>query len=275
MRLESRARFHMRELITNLALKNLRSTYKDSLLGFGWSLLSPLITILVYTAVFTFILPGRGVVGDPSGLTQYGLFLASGILPWQFGSGVITGQANSLINARGLLQKLYVPKWIMPLSLLLARLVTFLGEVVVLMFVLGLGFDVWVFQYIPLLIVVVAFHASFLFGLGLALSVLTVYFRDVEHIFTIVVRLWFWTTPIIYSLELIAEQNRTIFGIPAETVWKLNPMLWFIQSYRDVLFHARNPSLDAIGIMAGCAAISGLIGWAIYRGMGTRLVERL
>lgn len=275
MRLESRSQFHTRELITNLTLKNLRSTYNDSALGFGWSLLNPLITILVYAAVFTFILRGRGAVGDPSGLTQYGLFLAAGILPWQFGSNSITGAANSLVGARGLLQKLYVPKWILPFSGLLARLTTFLVELSILTLVLGLGWGVWVYKYLHLLLALLVLYGAYLFGFGLFLSVLNVYFRDIEHVFTIGIRLWFWLTPIIYPLSLIEDQDRTILGMDAATVWKINPMLWFIQSFRDLLFHVRAPSLAAYGIMAAWAAASLLFGWAVYRRMSPGLVDRL
>ena len=83
------------ELVMNLALKQLRSSYKNSFIGFGWSLISPVVTILVYAAVFSLILKGRATVGDPSGLTSYGLFLASAIIPWQFSQIAITAQNHN------------------------------------------------------------------------------------------------------------------------------------------------------------------------------------
>jgi len=275
MRIDPRYDFRRREVIANLTLKNLRTTYKDSVLGFGWSLVNPLITILVYAAVFTLILRGRGAVGDPSGLDHYGLFIAAGILPWQFGAGALTGQTQSLVSASGLLQKLYVPKWILPFSGLMSRLISFAIELVVLIVLLAAVWHVWAVKYLPFLIVVVALHAAFLFGAGLGLSVLNVYFRDTEHIVTIAMRLWFWLTPVIYPLSLIADQDKAVLGIEVETLWKLNPMLWFIESYRELLFDIRIPTLEAFGIMTAWAAGALVAGGVVYRRLSVRLVERL
>ncbi len=265
----------LRELVMNLALKQLRSSYKNSVLGFGWSMISPVITIGVYAAVFSLILKGRAAVGDPSGLTSYGLFLAAGIIPWQFTQVAITAETSSYVSNQALIRKVYLPRWVFPTSTLIASFIEFLIELAALIVILGVFWQAWAVLWIPLLIPVLALHFLFVLGLGLALAPLNALYRDVEHVVTLFTRLWFWLTPIIYPLSLIADENREIWGIPVETIYKLNPMLWFILGYRALLFDLRAPALTDFAGMAVSAALAMLIGVIAHSRLQDSIVDRI
>ncbi len=265
----------IRELVMNLALKQLRSSYKNSVLGFGWSMISPIITIGVYAAVFSLILKGRAAAGDPSGLTSYGLFLASAIIPWQFTQVAITAETGSYVANQALIRKVYLPRWIFPASTLIASFIEFLIEVAALIVILGIFWQAWAVLWIPLLVPVLVLHFAFVFGLGLLLAPLNALYRDVSHVVTLFTRLWFWLTPIIYPLSLIADEQREIAGIPVETIYKINPMLWFIVGYRNLLFDLRAPSLTTFFGMAVSAGAALLIGAVVNDRLQDSIVDRI
>jgi ABC-2 type transport system permease protein len=263
------------ELVTNLALKQLRSSYKNSALGFGWSLISPIITIGVYATVFSLILKGRVAAGDPSGLTSYGLFLAAGIIPWQFTQVAITATTSSYVSNQALIRKVYLPRWVFPASTLIASFIEFLIELAALIVLLAVFWQAWAVLWIPLLIPVLVLHFLFVFGLGLMLAPLNALYRDVSHVVTLFTRLWFWLTPIIYPLSLIADQDQQFLGIPVETIYKLNPMLWFIVGYRDLLFDLRAPTLTTYAGMALSAGLAMLIGVLAHSRLQDSIVDRI
>ena len=263
------------ELVTNLALKQLRASYKNSVLGFGWSMISPIVTIAVYAAVFSLILKGRAAAGDPSGLTSYGLFLASAIIPWQFTQVAITAQTSSYVSNQALIRKVYLPRWIFPTSTLIASFIEFLIELAALIVILAIFWQAWAFLWIPFLVPVMVLHFFFLLGLGLMLAPLNALYRDVSHVVTLVTRLWFWLTPIIYPLSLIADENREVWGIPVETLYKLNPMLWFIVGYRNLLFDLRAPSLTTFLGMVVSAVVAMVIGVVAHSQLQDSIVDRI
>ena len=275
MRLTGTRPLQHRELLANLTLKQLRSTYKKSVLGFGWSMVNPLVTILVYAAVFSLILPGRASVGDPSGLDSYGLFLAAGLLPWQFTSTAVTAQSSSIVSNQALVQKVYLPRWVFPAAAVLSSAVEFLIEMLVFLALLTFVWQTTALVWLPLLLVVMALHLGFLFGLGLLLSPLNVAYRDIGHLVGLVTKIWFWVTPIIYPLQLIIDQEATVLGIDVETLYRYNPMLWFIEAYRALTYDLRSPSLNAFVVMTLCAAGALLIGGLVFRRNSPYLAERL
>lgn len=262
------------ELLANLTLKHLRATYKRSVLGFGWSMINPLVTIVVYALVFSIILPNDGVEGDPSGFTSYGLFLAAGLLPWQFTATAVGAEASSIVANQALVQKVHLPRWVLPTSALLASAVEFGIELFVLVALVVIFWQGWALAWL-LVVVVLALHVLFLLGLGLLLSPLNAAYRDVGHLVGLIIKIWFWVTPIVYPLQLVVDQNRTLLGLDWETWFKLNPMLWFTEAYRKLFFDLAAPTPTTFGAMALSAAIACLAGALVYKHMDETIVERL
>lgn len=262
------------ELLTNLTLKQLRATYKRSVLGFGWSMINPLVTIVVYALVFSVILPLEGEVGDPSGITSYGLFLAAGLLPWQFTATAIGSQASSIVANQALVQKVYLPRWVLPTSALLASAVEFIIELVVLVVLVLVFWQGYTAAWL-LVVPVLTLHLAFLIGLGLLLSPLNAAYRDIGHLTGLIIKIWFWLTPIVYSLDVVADRDLSLFGVDALTWFKLNPMLWFTDAYRSLFFDLAVPGRTTFFAMAVSAAVTCIVGVLVFRRFDERIVERL
>jgi ABC-2 type transport system permease protein len=265
-----------RELLFNLTLRQIKSTYKRSTLGFGWSMLNPIITVAVYVLVFKVILKHEAPTGDPSGLKNYGLFLVAAVVPWQFGTSALITQTNSLAANRPLLEKVYFPRWTVPLAALLAGLFDFVIELLVVILVVATVFRApEVVLWMPALAVIVACHLGFLFGCGQVLSIYNARYRDTEHLVRLFTQIWFWLTPIIYPLSLVAESDAELLGVDLLTIYKLNPMVWFVEAYRDVLFDLRGPRLTTMCVLALWAVIPLAVGSWYFRKRQARIAESL
>lgn len=256
-----------RELLVNLTLRELRSKYKRSFLGWAWSMLNPLATMAVYTIVFRLFFrthPDAGV----NGLDNYALFLMCALVPWTFFSMTVMGSIGSLVGNASLIQKSYFPRKLLPASNLGANLVTHLIEMGLLIVVL-LGFGDWeAVAFIPAVLVLIAVLAVFSFGLGLLVSALNVYFRDVEHFMTIVLLVWIYLTPVIYPLTMPGVQRYV-------TILKINPMTEMAECFRSVLYYGRLPTAVEFGYFLGSAVVVLAIGWAVFSRLETRMAEEL
>ena len=183
------------ELLWNLTLRELRSKFKRSTLGWLWSVINPLASIAIYTVVFGVCSRSSRPAGDPSGLDIYGFFLVCGLLPWTFLANGLNGAAASIVGNEGLVKKVYFPRWVLPAASALAWLASFGVELVVLGVVL-LFFGNFVLPWIPVLLLMVL-QTGFVLGLGLLLSAANAYFRDVQHFLGIFLNIWFYCTPIL------------------------------------------------------------------------------
>ena len=193
------------ELLSNLTMREVRGKYKRSFLGQAWSLLNPIATLTIYTLVFGFVLRARPDVGDPSGVDNFALWVACGLLPWGFFSNTVNGGMNALLGNANLVQKVYFPRWTLVASSMLAQLVTFAFELVVLTIAAALlGSQPWF--WLPGVALFVVLLAAFGYGIGLMLSISNVYFRDTAQFVGIGMQVWFYATPIVYPINLIAEK---------------------------------------------------------------------
>jgi len=180
--------FRYRALIQSLVARDLKARYRGSVLGFFWSFINPLLQLLIFTFVFTYVLP----VARGAGLEHYSLFLLCGILPWTWFESSLLESSNVLIAGGNLIRKVLFPAEVLPIVTVLAGLVHFcLGLLVVAAFVIYYRVAVtWSdLLWLPLVIVV---QLVFTTGLALLASVLTVHFRDMRDLLTNVMRLWFY-----------------------------------------------------------------------------------
>jgi len=264
-----------RELFRNLTLRELRSKYKRSTLGWTWSLVNPLATMVIYSVVFQFVLkvpPDRGV---PSGLENFPLFLLCGLLPWNFlATGMLGGMSAPLENS-GLIKKVYFPREVLTASVVASWAVQFTIELVALLAVM-LAVGNIAFPFLPGVVVVLLIQMMFVYGLGLGLGAANVYFRDVQHFVGIALQLWFYATPIVYPLSFVPERAH-IFGaeIPFRRLYELNPMVRFIEAYRDLFYHLRYPPLVDIAYLLGASVLVLVIGRTIFLRLEPRFAEEL
>jgi ABC-type polysaccharide/polyol phosphate export permease len=242
--------FRYRGLIESLVARELKARYRGSVLGFFWSFVNPLLLLLIYSFVFTVVMPGaRG-----AGLDPYALFLFCGILPWTWFSSSLLEASNVLIAGGNLIRKVLFPAEVLPIVTVLAGLVHFaLGLPILAAFLIYYRTPIaWLdLAWFPLIVLVQLLLTT---GLALLVSALTVHFRDVRDLLQNLLTLWFFATPIIYPLERAPERWRRLL--------ELNPFTHLAVAYQEVLFRpgpfAEWPRLLAAG------AVSVLVFFAGY-----------
>ncbi len=265
-----------RELLVNFVRRELRSKYKGTALGWAWSLINPLATTAIFTVVFSTIMRVDPPVGV-DGLHNYPLFLLCGLLTWNFMAGSVQSAQGVLIANGNLIKKTYFPRRLLVIATILAALVSYAIEMVVLA-ALFLVAGVNVLPWIPLVAVVMTIVACFSLGLGLMLSVVNVYFRDMAHFIALFMQVWFYVTPIIYPITLVSQIENGpgwASGLPLVRIFQANPMTGFVESIRDMLYSGHAPSW---ALLAYCLAVSLVAVWLgnlVFGRLERRLAEEL
>ncbi len=227
---------HMREiasyrfLLSNLVVRDLKLRYKGSILGFLWSLVNPLLLMLVFTFVFTVMLPEYRVPRFP-------VFVMCAVLPWNFFSTAIMGSIGAISGNGHLIKKVYFPPEILPMATVLANFVNFMLASIVL-FAMIMVFRIpltFALVWLPLIMLA---HILFTGGMAFILSTINVFYRDTGVIMEVLIQAWFFLTPVFYPLEVLPEWGE-LWGvqIPVQRMlYILNPMASIIASYRSVLY---------------------------------------
>ena len=224
-----------RDLLWNLVVRDLKVRYRNSVLGVLWSLGNPILMMLVFTFVFT-------VMTGFARAENFPVFVLCAILPWNFFSTSVIGSIRSVVDNASLVNKIYFPREVLPVSVVLANLVNFLMSMLVLfglMLVFGMPFTRWLL----LLPLVIAVQIIFTVGFSLIMATANVFYRDTQIIMEVVMQAWFFVTPIFYPIEIL-PRSYEIFGITFD-VWRwvniLNPMASIIANYRVILYGGASP----------------------------------
>ena len=226
--------FGYRVLIQTLVERELKARYRGSVLGFFWSFANPLLLLLVYTFVFSVVLPARF-----EGIDNYALFLFCGLLPWTWFSSALTESSNALLANGNLIKKVLFPAEVLPVVAVLANMVHFFLALPILLVALALFAatppGVTELLWFP---VVVAVQFVLTLGLGLMLAALTVHFRDIRDLLSNVLTLWFFATPILYPWTMVASRGPSVGGLPpaGKVLMDLNPFAHLAISYQEILF---------------------------------------
>ncbi len=230
------ALFRYRGLIQILVVRELKARYRGSVLGFFWSFANPLLLLLVYTFVFSVVLQGF----RPVDIEPYALFLFCGLLPWTWFSSALTESANVLIANGNLIKKVLFPAEVLPVVAVVASMVHFLLALPILF--LGLIFfeasmPGWSEMIWFPVVITVQFVLTL--ALGLMLSALTVHFRDIKDLLANVLTLWFFATPIIYPMSMVAGRGPAVGGLPplGKVLMDLNPFAHIVIAYQEILFY--------------------------------------
>ena len=258
-----------RNLIYNLAQRELRSRYKKSVLGWAWSLLNPASTLVIFSFVFGVIFDAKAPVAGNGSTDSFALYLFCGLVVWNFFSGTVNGSMAALQSAGALLNKVYFP----PACPAIANMFTVMlqaliegGILVAIMVVIGnVGVTYLLF---PLLLVMVG-----LFGLGIGLvaSVYNVYLRDVGYLVGIVMNMLFYATPIVYPVAQVEA------AIPswAFRIYELNPLTQFVAWSRDAFYLLVWPSALSFLAVIGVSLVTFVVGSALFTRKARNVIEEL
>lgn len=264
-----------RELVRNLVVRDLKTRYKNSVLGFFWSLVNPLLMMAVFSIVFTYMMPNRSIPHFP-------IFALCAILPWNFFSASIMGSISSIVGNAHLIKKVYFPREVLPLSTVLSNLVNFLLALIVLisaLYAVGIGLTPWAL----LLPVVIFVQLVFTLGLALILATVNVFYRDVAMIMDVLLLAWFFLTPVMYPIDILPQQA-VVLGINVSVqrlTYILNPMASLIASYRSILYGSIQggppgpPALDFFLRTALTSAAMLFIGYGVFHRFRSTLGEEL
>ncbi|WP_311471848.1 ABC transporter permease [uncultured Actinomyces sp.] len=273
---DTREVWESRELLYNLTMRELRGKYKGTALGWGWSLVNPLMTAAIYTLVFSTIMK----VAPPTaanGSSNYTLFLLCGLLPWTFMTTCITGGMGALVGNANLIKKTYFPRRLLLVSNTGAALVNHLIEMLVLA-VLLLIWRVNVLPWIVPILLIELLLAVFGLGLALMLSVINVYFRDTTHFVGIFIQLWFYATPVIYPITLVTQGRDPTSWVHrwhVLDIYQANPALYFIETIKDMLYTGAMPAWTHFVYAVVIALVTLWIGNAVFGRLEGRLAEEL
>jgi lipopolysaccharide transport system permease protein len=258
-----------RDLIHNLVIRDLKVRYKNSVLGIAWSWINPLLMMVVYTVVFKLVASG-------SDLPNYSVFILCALLPWSFFSASVSQATDSIVAAAPLIKKVYFPREVLPISVVLSNLVNFLVALPVF-FLLTLIMGSPITPYVMLLPLTILMEIFFILGVTLITSTLNVFYRDTRHVLDVLLLAWFFLTPIFYSLTTVPEQY-TVMGVTLNMrVWlrRLNPMASIIASYRDLLYWGTPTGLDFLLRTALTSLAILVIGYLVFLHYSSRFGEEV
>jgi len=244
-----------RELIFFMTWRDLKVRYKQTLLGAGWAILQPFLTMVVFSIFF------GSLANVPSDGVPYPIFSYTALIPWTLFSKALQDASRSLVQSSHMITKVYFPRMILPLSSVLAGVVDFLIAFLVLigmMVFYGIfpTSNIWLLPLFVLLALVTAI------GVGLWLSALNVLYRDINYVLPFLTQLWMFLTPIAYPSSIVPRQFQTLYA--------LNPMAGVVEGFRWVLLGSGQPP-GVMTLVSGLAAIVLLISGMFY----FRRMERL
>jgi ABC-type polysaccharide/polyol phosphate export permease len=237
-----------RELARILVAKEMKLRYRRSVLGFAWTMLNPLVTMVILTIVFS------NAMRIP--VDKFPVFLLSALLPWNFFAQSLTGGSQSIIYNESLLKNVYAPRTIFPIALVLSHLVNLLLALVPLLLVMlwqGAPFGPGLLA-LPLCL---AFLGIFTIGIVLATSTWTVFFRDLSQILEVGLQALFYLVPIIYPLSVVPERFAPFF--------RLNPLLHLVTPFRTIFYEGAFPDATSLAVGGTLAVAAFTFGLAVFR----------
>jgi ABC-type polysaccharide/polyol phosphate export permease len=247
-----------RELVGALASRDLQIRYKGSVFGLLWSLMHPLVLAAVYLVAFRYVIRIQ--------IPNYALFLLAGLLPWIFVSSSLGMATTSVVDQGQLIKKLSFPREVLPIATVLSQFVHFaIGYLVVVppLTAYSVGLTPAI-VLVPVLMVLLALFTS---GLALATATAQVYLRDTRHLLDVALQIWFWVTPVVYSLDFVPARYRPLF--------MLNPLALFLTAFRDATVYKTIPPIGEAILLCLLAPAVFLAGYAVFLRGQRRFAEHI
>jgi lipopolysaccharide transport system permease protein len=250
--------YRYRDLLVSLALRDIKVRYRQTLLGVAWAVLQPLAFMLIFTLVFAKF----GKISSDG--TPYPLFSYVALVPWTFFSTALSLAVNSIASNMGLVKKIYFPREVFPLGVIVACAVDFLIAAALLGGLMAIyrmpANPQWI--WLPWL---VAIELGFLVTLALVTSALNVFYRDIKYIVPLAIQLGMFATPIIYSMSMVPERLRHWF--------LLNPMAVVVDGVRRVLLHGQPPELSSLWVSTALVALGGLLAYGYFKRVEVKFAD--
>lgn len=235
-------------ILTSLVSKDFKLKYRRSMLGVLWSVLNPLLMMIVLTAVFSVVFRFD--------IPNFPVYLILGQTLFTFMSDATSGAMSSIIDSAPLIKKIRINKMLFPLEKVVFSLLNFAISLVAVAAVIAF-FQIPLTWNILLLPLLLFYIFLFCLGLGLLLSSLAVFFRDVMHLWGVVLTAWTYATPLFYPTSILTDWMWTIM--------QFNPMYYYVTYFRDIALNGVMPSLGANVICLGCGVATLVIGFAVFR----------
>ncbi|KQS58084.1 sugar ABC transporter [Geodermatophilus sp. Leaf369] len=240
-----------RELLGLLVRRELKARYKDSTLGFLWSLLRPLSILLVY-----YVAIGK-FLGAERSIPEFAIYIFTGLMIWQLFAEIVSSSTGSIVSNAGLVRKIYLPREVFPLATVGSALFNFLTQLVILIPAILLAGSIpsgTRLLYVPLSLAVIVVFAT---AIGMALAAVNVYLRDVQYLVEISLTILFWASPVVYSWALV----RDALGATAENLYLDNPITLAVLGMQRALWVAGTdqPVPDGLAGRLGVALLVGLV----------------
>lgn len=236
--------FAFDELLKQLVVRDVKLKYRRSYLGYLWSILNPLmlmmVQVIVFSNLFRFDTP------------NYPLYLISGQIIFNFMVEATNMSVWSITGNASLLKKTYVPKYIFTVSKVgssLVNLIFSLGALLLVMIITDAEFTLKLLFFPVIILQVLVFSL----GLGLFLAAATVFFRDIQYLWGVFVSMWMYLTPLFYPINIIPEEYQNLYK-------SANPMYWYIEQFRDIVLYAKFPQFDSIIMGTGLAFLVLILG---------------
>ena len=250
--------YQYRELLKTNVHKEIRGKYKGSFLGVIWSFLNPLLMVAVYAIVFPYLMRMQ--------MDNYLIFLITGVIPWIFFTTVVTTGCNCVWTNGGIIKKVYFPREILPISVVLAALINFLIScIIILIFVIfggvGLSFQL---LWLPVIAII---QSALSLGILFILSAINVYVRDIEYVVQFIMNLVFYATPIIYNVSMFPARFRWILY--------LNPMAHLIDAYRAIFYYKTMPNISSLIIISLISFVILVFGYAVFKKLEKGFAEEV
>lgn len=251
--LEIKAIYKWRELLWQMVGREVKARYKQSVLGYFWVILNPLAQMLVMSFAFSIILR---IPTNSANIIPYSIFLFVALLPWNLFSNSLSSASASLVSSGGLITKIYFPRTILVLATIIAKIIDFLfASIVLVIYMIAYQIPV----NINLLWIIPIFFIQQIFTLGLSLffSAANLLYRDIQYLLSMILLLWMYVTPVIYSADMVPEKYRIVF--------QLNPMAVIINAYRQVILAGGVPKYSSLLIATLLSFIVLLIGLSYFK----------
>lgn len=256
-----------RNLLYLLSLKELRTRYKKSILGWAWSLFNPLSQMLIFTVIFIYVFKAAAPIGDPSGLKNFPLYFMSGLLPFNFFSITVGVSIGAVQGGAGLIKKVQFPHEHLVFSVVVAQFITLMIELTMLAVAMFIGGNN-ILPWLPLLFVVLIFLALFSSGVALMLSAANVFYHDINYLWGILSQILFYATPIIYNPATINLRALVLIA-------NYGPTGSFITSIHNIVYDLRVPGTGRLLELAVIGIATFFFGLWVFNRLSPHFAEEM
>jgi len=256
-----------RNLLYLLSLRELRTRYKKSVLGWAWSLLNPITQMLIFSVIFLYVFKATPPIGDPSGLQNFPLYFLSGVLPFNFFAISVGTSIGAVQNGSGLIKKVQFPHEHLVYSVIVAQFVTLLIELLVLAAAMLIAGNM-VLPWIPVLLFILLCLTLFTTGVALVLAAANVFYHDVNYLWGILAQILFYTTPVIYNPANITLEPLRLLAL-------YGPTGSYITAVHNVVYDLRMPTALRFTQLLVMGVSMFMLGTWVFNKLSPRCAEEM